>query len=155
MLRLFKYSVFLLLSVGLMGSSCTSSQRVEEILAPSGQLRYRAGMFNKYLRWKAYRRAKLLVMPKLRPAFALKWERERPHVRITSYSVRDITEVEKGKVAIVLVVIHRHRLPSVSVKRVLEQQRWESDKGYWFFVGLEKKKDAPAATPPKKRPVAR
>lgn len=126
-------------------SGCTSTSKVQEVLAPSRQLRYRVGMFNKYLRWKAFRRAKLLVMPKKRPAFVMKWEKNRPYIRITGFSIRDITETEPGKKAVALIVVHRHRLPSVSVQRVLEQQRWESKKGYWFFVGLV----------PKNKPAAR
>lgn len=119
-------------------SGCTlGDKRTAHLLAPKSQLFYRANMFNKFLRWKAFRRAKMLVMPSQRADFMMQWERDRPHIRITGYSVRDVTELKKGKEALVLVVMQRHRLPSVSVKRIVEHQRWESKDGQWFFVGIK------------------
>lgn len=132
-----KIGIIFILSMAWLSSGCVPKGKAAELLAPKKQLYYRANMFNKFLRWKAFQRAKMLVLPQKRPSFIVQCERDRPHLRITDYKVRDVTEIKEGKEAIVLVVIHRHRLPSVSVKRVMEQQRWKSKNGNWFFFGVE------------------
>lgn len=118
----------------------------EIIPAPAAALRARAQSFNRFLRWRTYSRAKPFVSPALRRNLMLKWVREDPTMRITGFAIRDVTIVKKDKEGVVLIVQNRYRMPSVTLKRVLVQQRWVAKKGIWFYQGDEPTK---AKTPAK------
>jgi len=106
-----------------------------EPAAPKSQLAYRAKMFNQFLRWRSYKRAKQLVAPGLRSKYMLLWEKERGTVNITEVDIRDITVLKSGSEAHVLVVHQRYSSNSPSLKRVVFLQKWVANQGVWFFVG--------------------
>lgn len=148
--RAFGWAVFV--CVGLLFGGCPPAETIkkQEVIAPKSQLYKRARLFNGLLRWKAYQRAKPYVSTKHRASFMLKWEGQRGKMRITGYSIRDVTFEGEGKRAVVLVSQQRYTLPSVTVKSVLLQQLWESKEGIWFYKGEKKKTPTKVSPTPSK-----
>lgn len=117
---------------------------------PSKQaLYFKVQAFNKFIRWRAYERAKPLVESSKRSEHFLLWEKERPFLKITDMQIRDVTFQKKGYEALVMIVMNCYRLPSASLQRVVYQQKWTVQKGSWFYNG-EKQKGLGACTPSKK-----
>ncbi|TNE51228.1 MAG: hypothetical protein EP343_03825 [Deltaproteobacteria bacterium] len=149
-----RWCVLGILMASLWGCHNTKNDNKPSIIAPKSQLAERAKLFNQFLRWRAYRRAKFLVAPALRKAYMVKWEQERGHVNITATDIRDITIEKGGEKALVLVVHNRYLASSSSLQRVVFHQRWVANAGYWFYVGVSK--DKPAKTlKEKSRPAPR
>ena len=99
----------------------------------------RVKMFNTFLRWRSYARAKMLVAPKKRSDYIMAWEQVRTDLKIMDLIVRDVTFAEEGKEAYVIIVARCQLLPSPYVKRMVYQQHWKADKkGQWYFSGERK-----------------
>lgn len=114
------------------------------------QLAYRARMFNEFLRWRAYDRAKYLVATPLRSAFEMRWEREKDLVHIIGFDVRDVTLEKGGKEALIVVIHDRYLATASSLQKRIFQQRWVVEQGDWFFKedAVEKPSSAPAKPKP-------
>ncbi len=126
------------LCLGLLGFlllGCHTVKDKESPAAPKSQLAYRAKVFNQFLRWRSYKRAKELVAPGLRSKYMMKWEKERGRVNITGTDVRDITVQKNGKEAHVLVVHQRYTSRRPALKRIVFRQKWVAHEGVWFYVG--------------------
>ncbi len=121
------------------------SEIPKESLPPKSQLFLRVKMFNKFIRWKEYRRAKELVLPSLQAEYMLRWVKRRPNLRITAYAIQDLTIDKKKKKALVLIVQKRYLLPSITLQRVVFYQQWKPHHGLWFY-----EKDIPAIIKKKK-----
>lgn len=120
-------------------------------LPSSDQLVYRAKIYNEFLRWRAYDRAKFLVAPHLRSAYEMKWEREKEIVHITGFDVRDVTLQKGGKEALIVVIQDGYLSTSSALKKKIFQQRWIVHDGDWFFV--EDAKDIKKPTSRTTQPV--
>lgn len=147
-----RWFVLVVMAVVFLGCHNTKNDNKPSIIAPKSQLAERAKLFNQFLRWRSYRRAKFLVAPALRKAYMVKWEQERGLVNITGTDIRDITIEKGGNKALVLVVHNRYLASSSSLKRVVFHQRWVANSGYWFYVGVSKDKPAKVSELPKPKP---
>lgn len=100
-----------------------------------GRLNKNVRAYNDAMRWQSFGTASNMVAPEYRPAFREQFGgRTAENLRITEYNIREV-RFDRSKPtddAMVVVEMHWHRLPDMTVRRTVEYQQWMYMDGVWL-----------------------
>jgi hypothetical protein len=100
-----------------------------------GRLNKNVRAYNDAMRWQSFGSASNMVAPEYRPAFREQFGgRAAENLRITEYNIREV-RFDRSKPtddAMVVVEMHWHRLPDMTVRRTVEYQQWQYMDGVWL-----------------------